>query len=94
MQEFIVYQKGNVRVYIHECEKPKNRKMPIFAIRRDDNTGLAAILGLIRFCGRWRQYVTEFEPYTRWSSGCKRKICEFEDNLNLSWRKGLSRKVT
>lgn len=87
MKEFIVYQKGETKVYIHRFIKEKGRKLFRYGIRRDDKTGYAWLLGIIQFDGAWRQYVTIFEPQIRWSSGCKKKICEFEDKLNARWRK-------
>jgi hypothetical protein len=43
-------------------------------------------MGMISFNPRWRQYTTKFEPNTEWSSGCKKKVCEFEDMINRKWR--------
>jgi len=87
MIEFIVYQKGETRVYIHKGRKEKGQKLCWYGIRRDDNTGLACLLGLIRFSGKWRQHVAVFEPDAQFSSGCLKKICEFIDRLNKKWRK-------
>jgi len=87
MREFIVYQKGETKVYIHKGRIEKGHKLCWYGIRRDDNTGLCHLLGIIKFSGAWRQYVTEFETDSVWSSGCLRRICEFEDMLNKQWRK-------
>jgi hypothetical protein len=91
-KEFIIYEKGETRVYIHKFKKRKGFKLDWYGIRRDDNRGLACLLGIIKFDGGWRQYVTEFEPDTKWSSGCKKKICEFEDMLNKKWRDNLKKR--
>jgi len=94
MKDFIIYEKGKTKVYINKNNKQKDRKLFTYSIRRDDKYGLAQFLGLIRFDGGWRQYITEFDKNTKWSSGCKKKICEFEDKLNLKWRKNLNAKTT
>ena len=85
MKEFVVYEKGETKVYINQCHNP-GRKTKAFAIRRDDKKGCAWFLGEIKFSGAWRQYVSEFEPGTIWSAGCKRKIAEFEEILNKKFR--------
>ena len=90
-KEFIVYQGKDCKVYINQCHNPK-KKTKLFAIRRDDKKGCARYLGKIFFSGAWRQYVSEFDEGTIWSSGCKKKICEFEDLLNKQFREGLTRK--
>jgi hypothetical protein len=100
MKEFIIYQKGTTRVYIHKGSKRvfrngkwKPTKLFWYGIRRDDDTGFGAILGIIKFDGAWRQYVTHFELDTKWSSGCKKKICEFEDKLNTKWRESCKKRL-
>ena len=87
MKEFIIYEKEETRVYICEGIIPKGKKLKTYNIRRDDSRGLAHYLGTISFNGRWRQYTTKFENDTEWSSGCKKKISEFEDKINMKWRK-------
>ena len=84
-KDYIVYQKENVLVYINQCHNPK-KKTKLFAIRRDDKTGLGALLGIIKFSGAWRQYVILPDAYTKWSAGCKIKIAEFEERLNKEFR--------
>lgn len=86
MKDFIIYEKGETKVYIHQCHN-KGKKTKLFTIRRDDDTGYGRLLGVIRFNGAWRQYVVQFEPETIWSSGCKKNICKFEDLINGKWRK-------
>ena len=85
-----IYKSKTVHVYINECFNPK-KKTRLFAIRRDDKTGLGEVLGLIKFSGAWRQYITDFVPDTLWSSSCKRAICDFEDEMNAKWRLSLKR---
>jgi len=92
MKDFIIYEKGNVRVYINQCYRnlkfeKKKKKTNTYTIRRNDDTGCAMLLGIITFNPRWRQYTSKFEPKTEWSSSCKKKICEFEDKINNQWRK-------
>jgi hypothetical protein len=90
-EEFIVYENDNTKIYIHPFEKEKNRKLVQYGIRRDDHTGFAHLLGLIKFNGGWRQYITEFKPNTIWSAGCKEKICEFERMMNEKWKKNIKK---
>ena len=85
MKDFIIYERGETLVYINQCRN-KGKKTKLFTIRRDDKTGYAHLLGIIKFDGAWRQYVTEFEPNTKWSAGCKKKIAEFEEIINKKWR--------
>lgn len=93
MKDFIIYRKGTTRVYIHKGTRTfwkNNRwvkhKLCWYGIRRDDDTGLSLWLGIISWDGAWRQYVTCFEPNTKWSAGCKKKIAEFEDIINNEHR--------
>jgi hypothetical protein len=85
MKEFLLYEKRFTRVYINQCHN-KGRKTKLFAIRRDDILGKGHFMGQIYFDGAWRQYVSTFEPNTKWSAGCKEKICEFERELNRNLR--------
>ena len=96
MKEFIIYQKEDTKIYIHKGArnvwrngKWRPTKLYWYGIRKDDDTGYGDLLGIIKFDGGWRQYVTHFEPSTKWSSGCKKKICEFEDMLNIKWRQSI-----
>lgn len=84
-KEFDIYKSKTVRVYINQCHN-KGKKTNLYAIRRDDTTGCGRFLGTIKWDGAWRQYVTEFDSNTKWSSGCKKKICEFEDMINQKHR--------
>jgi hypothetical protein len=90
MKDFIIYEKGETKVYINQCHN-KSKKTKLFTIRRDDDRGYGHLMGVIRFNGAWRQYITEFEQGTIWSSSCKKKICEFEDLINkqirAKWKK-------
>jgi len=96
MKDFIIYQKGTTRVYIHKGMRKiwrRNKwvktKLFKYGIRRDDDTGLSYWMGLISFNPKWRQYTTKFELNTEWSSGCKLKICEFENKINAEWPKSI-----
>ena len=94
MKDFIIYEKGKTKVYILKCLKiPKGKKLPIYLIRRDDNTGYGHLLAIISFNGRWRQYITKFEPNTEWSASCKEQICIFENRINYEWRQNLNRNI-
>jgi len=93
MKDFIIYQKGTTRVYIHKGTRKTWRKgkwiknkLCWYGIRRDDDTGLADLQGIISFNPRWRQYTSKFESDTEWSSGCKQMICIFENKINREWR--------
>lgn len=92
MKDFTVYERGKVKVFINQCYNPK-KKTKLFAIRRDDKSGLGRFIGTIRFSGAWRQYVTEFEKGTIWSAGCKEKIVEFEKILNKQFRDKLKKEI-
>lgn len=81
----IIYESKKTKVYINECHA-KGRKTRIFAIRRDDQHGRAELLGVIKWDGAWRQYVTEFETETKWSAGCKEEIAKFEREINKKQR--------
>lgn len=89
MNDFIIYERGEVKIYVCGPAKEKHKKLPIYMIRRDDKTGYADLLGIISFNPRWRQFTTKFESGTQWSSGCKRRICDFEDIINAKWRVSL-----
>ena len=84
-KDFIVYEKGDIKIFINQVHNPK-RKTKAFAIRKNDKTGLSIYLGEIRFDGAWRQYVFLPDAYTKWSAGCKIKIAEFEERLNKEFR--------
>ena len=96
IKEITIYEKGETRVYIHQCQRnfkwdKVKKKTETYGIRRDDKTGFAHWLGAIRWSGAWRQYVFEPEPNTQWSSGCKKKMCEFEDMINTRHRNKLKK---
>lgn len=86
IKSITIYENAATRVYINECHK-MGKKTRVFAVRRDDKTGLAMLLGGIKFNPRWRQYVFEAEAKTLWSSGCMKNIVDFIDDLNYKWRK-------
>ena len=93
MTDFIVYQKGSTLVYIHKgTKKSFNNKKWIkhktywYGIRKNSESGLAEILGIIQFNGGWRQFVFMPQPETYWSKGCLQRINEFLDKLNKEFR--------
>jgi len=92
--EWIVYQKGLTKVFIFaKGVKIKSHKLPIYHIWREEGTAHAnSIIGVISFNGRWRQFTSKFCENTEWSSSCKRRICDFEDILNVKWRISVRRK--
>ena len=91
IKDFIVYESKGVKVFINQCHT-HGMKTKLFSIRRGDNTGLGHLLGVIKFSGRWRQYVSGFERDTIWSAGCKEKIAEFERIETKKWRDSLKKK--
>ena len=86
MKEVIIYQKGETKIYIHKGKREKGHKLNWYGIRRDDKTGLANILGIIRFDGGWRQFIFFPELNTKWSAGCKEEIAKFERKITKEWR--------
>lgn len=79
--DVIIYQKGEIKIAINQCYN-KGKKKNLFAIRRDDKTGMGYILGNIRYSGRWWQYVFQPEKDTQWSSSCMIEIVKFLDKIN------------
>ena len=73
----------------------KKRKTPEWILRKDSDRSLGEILGRVRFCGRWHQFVFESEDKSDWkgegnivwSAGCLRVIADFLDKTNMRWRK-------
>lgn len=86
-----VYENNNTKVYINQCHA-KGRKTNIYAVRRDDKTGLACRLGLIKFNPRWQQYAFEADNKTIWSSSCMKGITNFIDEINFKWRSKISKR--
>ncbi len=58
MKQRTIYENDTTKVYINQCHA-KGRKTNLYAVRRNDKTGLAIYLGIIKFNPRWRQYVFE-----------------------------------
>jgi len=81
----IIYKSESTLVFINQCHNP-GKKTNLYAIRRNNQHGRAEILGRIKWDGAWRQYVTEFEPDTKWSASCKEEIAKFEREINLRQR--------
>ena len=97
IKDRIIYDSATVKVYINQCiRNPKFQKKKIktnvYAIRRDDVTGLAHYIGGIKWSGRWRQYVFEPEAETQWSMICLKNITIFLLNINADHRNKLMRK--
>ena len=90
-KDVVIYKKGETIVYICQCHN-KGKKTKLFAVRRDDKTGLCAILGLIKWSGKWWQYVFEPESNTQWSADCKQGIVNFENKINREERRRWQRK--
>ena len=91
IKERTIYESETVRIYVNECHS-KGRKTRIFCVRRDDTTGLAALIGTIEFSGRWRQYVFMPGKNTQWSAGCLNNIVSFVQVINKKWRKSLKKR--
>lgn len=93
MKNRVIYQRGNVKVYINQClaKFARVRKTKVFAVRRNDKTGLGAYLGSIEYDGAWRQYVFCPDEKTKWSVSCGRAIFDFCEEqtkkLREKWRK-------
>lgn len=87
-----IYENNDTRVYINQCHAT-GRKTNIYAVRRNDKTGIAHYLGIIRFNPRWRQYIFEPDSKTIWSSSCMKGITGFIDEINLKWRSKISKRT-
>lgn len=81
-----IYHKGRTHVYINQCHA-KGLKTKVYAIRKDDTTGLAYLLGTIKWSGGWRQYVFQPEANTIWSNSCLLNIRAFLGVANDEHRK-------
>ncbi len=99
IKNVIVYENKarGVLVYINQCHRNfkwyKRKKITEqYAIRRNDDTGLAHYLGGIVWSGRWRQYVFEpEEERTQWSAECLNNIRLFLLVINSKHREKLKR---
>ena len=91
MKPVIIYEQGNTKVYINQCHAV-GRKTKVFAVRKDDRTGLAEYLGSIVFNPRWRQYVFVPEKETIWSKSCLYNITSFLVTETRKWRDKLKQK--
>ena len=83
-----IYENKNTLIYINQCHN-KGKKTKLFAVRKNDRTGIGYLLGTIKFDGGWRQYILFPEPNTKWSSSCKKAIADFEEKQTKKWRKNL-----
>lgn len=86
MKEVTIYERGEVRVFINQCHRKKGTKTKLYAVRRDDASGYAHILGLIKWHGSWRQYVFFPDCHTVWSSTCLQGINHFLIKINTRRR--------
>jgi len=86
----VIHKSNSTKVYINQCHT-KGKKTRLFAVRRDDSTGLAYHLGSIKWNARWRQYVFNPSNTTFWSAGCLLGVIEFLKKINkeerLKWKK-------
>ena len=73
-------------------KQEKKRKTPIYIIRKDSSSALAERLGLIKFSGRWRQFVFYPDEGTFWSSGCLDIVNKFVIKKNKAWRDKIRRR--
>lgn len=85
IKDILIYKNKNTKVYINQC-RSHGRKTNIYVIRRDDKTGQAHLLGIIKWSGAWRQYIIEYEPHTKWSASCQQGITDFLIKINKEWR--------
>lgn len=87
----VVYEKGDVKVYIIQCHA-KERKTSVYAIRRDDKRGCACHLGGISFHPPWRRYVFLPDDSSVWCSDCMDGISGFLKRINDQWRQKIKGK--
>lgn len=67
-------------------KQDKKRKTPIYIVRKDSQISMAERLGLIKFSGRWRQFVFYPDNETFWSYGCLEIVNKFLFKVNKRWR--------
>ena len=91
IKDFQVYKRGNVSVYVNQCRNP-GKKTKMFTVRRDDNSGCADLLAVIKWSGSWRQYVLQPQHDTQWSSSCLIELCFFLEEMNMKHRQKRSKK--
>jgi len=87
-KDIIIYKGKTSTVYINQCHAPR-RKTNIYAIRKNSKTGLAELLGIIKWHGAWRQYVFFPDNDTMWNSSCLCNIQKFLDEINKKHKKRL-----
>lgn len=76
MKIVIIFQNSTTKVYINQCHNP-GRKTRFYTVRRDDYTGLANLVGVIKWDWGWRQYSFYPEPNTKWADECMINIAKF-----------------
>ena len=91
MENVTIYKSETTRIYINQCHA-KGRKTRLFAIRKDDKTGLAEYLAGIVWSWRWRQYVFQPESNMIWSSSCLLGIATFLQRINTQERRKWGKK--
>lgn len=88
IKDVTIYKRGKVHVYINQCHN--KGKTNLFAVRRDDKTGYACLLGLIKYDGAWRQYIFLPDENTKWSDSCLINISNFcglqTKKLRVKWK--------
>lgn len=72
-------------------KKGEKRKMPLYIVRKDSSSSMAERLGLIKFSGKWRQFVFWPDNETMWSFGCLEIVNKFLDKVNKRWRNSLKK---
>lgn len=77
-----------VYIFFKKLKRSKERKTDIWKMM----TIHGDQLGIIKFDGAWRQYVSEPDIGTKWSHGCHDQISAFLKKQNELWRKKLKQK--
>lgn len=73
-------------------KQDKKRKTPIYIVRKDSSSSMAEFLGLIKFSGRWRQFVFYPDNETFWSYGCLEIINKFLLKVNKRWKNKIKKR--
>lgn len=75
-----------IKLYFCLVRKKRNKKTREWVVRKNSHYALAERLGMIKWFGRWRQYVFIPDQNTVWSSGCLTQISEFLIGCNVAYR--------
>ena len=81
MKDVVIYISDKTEVYINQCHNP-GKKTKFYTVRKNDKTGLAHLLAVIKWDGGWWQYTFQPEPNTKWSIGCLKGIENFLAKIN------------